>query len=280
MKPLSHFSIKSLTLFSISFLLLDPAYGQIDLSGQWQAVMHEDRDERIPGPALVEYEGIPINEAARRKALSWDPSIYSEPEYQCKPHPADYASRGPSNMRIINEFDPATQELVAIHHRLRWQAPERTIWMDGRPHPPEYAMHTWQGFSTGEWDGNVLTVTTTHLKPGYLRRNGLPRSEKATLVEKFIRHGDYMTQIITIDDPVYLEEPFIRTNNWKIDLYQQITPYECSIVNEVIREPGDIPNFLPGQNPFLTEYAERFNLPMRGVLGGPETIYPSFIEEE
>ena len=55
--------------------------------------------------------------------------------------------------------------------------------MDGRPHPPEYADHTWQGFSTGIWEGNMLTITTTHLKTNYIRRNGVPRSDKATLTE-------------------------------------------------------------------------------------------------
>ena len=47
--------------------------------------------------------------------------------------------------------------------------------------PSAYAQHCWQGFSTGEWDGDMLKVTTTHLKEGWLRRNGVPRSEKATL---------------------------------------------------------------------------------------------------
>ena len=50
----------------------------------------------------------------------------------------------------------------------------RTIWMDGRPHPPEYAPHTFMGFSTGEWNGDILTITTTHIKAGYFRRSGMP----------------------------------------------------------------------------------------------------------
>src|SRR5688572_31214830 len=60
-----------------------------------------------------------------------------------------------------------------------WQAPERWIYMDGRPHPDELAPHTWQGFSTGEWVGQVLKVRTTHLKKGWIRRNGVPRSDLA-----------------------------------------------------------------------------------------------------
>ena len=67
--------------------------------------------------------------------------------------------------------------------------------MDGRPHPPEWAPHTWQGFSTGTWDGDILTVTTTHLKIGWIRRNGIPRSDRATLTEHWIRHDDRLTLV-------------------------------------------------------------------------------------
>ena len=48
---------------------------------------------------------------------------------------------------------------------------DRTIWMDGRPHPSKYAPHTWAGFTTGEWRGSTLVTTTTHLKWGWVRRN-------------------------------------------------------------------------------------------------------------
>ncbi len=114
-------------------------------------------------------------------------------------------------MRIWSEVDPFTQAVVAWHTTLRFMLPQRTIYMDGRPHPSENAPHTWQGFSTGEWEGDMLKVTTTHLKEGWIRRNGLARSEKATLIEYFIRHGDFFTLVSDVKDPVYLTEPFIRT---------------------------------------------------------------------
>ena len=134
-----------------------PAQAQIDITGEWAAVFHEDFEERRPGPEMVEYQGVPINEASRRRALSWSPTLLNIPEHQCKPHPSDYGSRGPSNMRIWKEVDSVSQQLIAYHTRLRWQAPERTIWMDGREHPPENAPHTWQGFSTGHWEGDTLS---------------------------------------------------------------------------------------------------------------------------
>ena len=267
-----------LILLLATMALVIPAQAQIDLSGEWAAVFHEDFDERRPGPEMVEYQGIPINEAARRRALSWSPSLLTLPEHQCKPHPSDYGSRGPSNMRIWKEIDSESQQLIAYHTRIRWQAPERTIWMDGREHPPEHAAHTWQGFSTGHWEGNVLVVRTTHLKQGWARRNGVARSDLAEFTEHFFRHGDYMTQVVIVNDPVYLTEPFIRTNNWKIDLFQQIPPYLCETVTEIDRPQGEVPHYLPGQNPFMGEHAERYNLPVEGVLGGAQTMYPSFIE--
>ena len=268
------------SLFSALFLLILPVStsAQIDISGEWAAVFHEDNEERRPGPEMVEYQGIPINDAARQRALSWSPSLLTLPEHQCKPHPSDYGSRGPSNTRWWKEIDSESQQLIAYHNRIRWQAPERTIWMDGREHPPEYAAHTWQGFSTGHWEGNVLVVRTTHLKQGWARRNGIPRSDQAEYTEYFYRHGDYMTQVVIVNDPVYMTESFIRTNNWRLDLRQQIPPYLCDVVTEIEIERGEVPHYLPGQNPFLTEHAERWGLPMEGVLGGAETMFPSFME--
>ena len=113
------------------------------------------------------------------------------------------------NMRIWEEKDSTSQEVIAWHQHNEWQAQERTIWMDGRPHPPDWAPHTWQGFSTGTWEGDTLVVTTTHLKMAYLERNGVPRSDKATLLEHYIRHGTVLTIVQDVRDPVYTTEPFV-----------------------------------------------------------------------
>ena len=85
-------------------------------------------------------------------------------------------------MRIWSENNPVTLEVVAWHTEMMWMQPRRTIYMDHRAHPADDALHTWQGFSTGEWVGDMLKVTTTHLKEGWIRRNGVPRSDKATMV--------------------------------------------------------------------------------------------------
>ena len=192
-----------------------PAFAQIDLVGEWNSQFHEDQPERVGGPDVGDYSGLPINEAARAMADAWKADILSVPEHQCKPHPADYSPRGPAMMRIWKEVDTASQQVIALHTHISWQAPERTIWMDGRPHPDEFAAHTWQGFSTGTWEGQTLKVVTTHLKKGWIRRNGVPRSDQAELTEYFYRHGDFMTWTVIINDPLYLTEPMIRTSDYR-----------------------------------------------------------------
>jgi glyoxylase-like metal-dependent hydrolase (beta-lactamase superfamily II) len=230
----------------------------------------------VPGPELGDYLGIPINDAARLRAESWDASIQTLPEWQCRPHSADYIWRGPSNLRISKEVDPVSRETTAFH--AEWlRSVDRAIYLDGRPHPPADALHTWAGFSTAKWNGDVLTVTVTHLKEGYLRRNGLPRSDKATLTEHWIRNGDLLTVMTIINDPVYLTEPFVRTTDYELDLRQQVPPYPCGVVQEVDRKKGEIPSFLPGTNPYTTEFATRHKLPIDTTRGGAETMYPDFL---
>ena len=253
-----------------------PALAQVDLSGEWGARFHEDFHERIPGPDIGDYLGLPINDAARLRADSWDASLHTLPEWQCRPHPADYGSRGPADLRISKEVDTATQQLIAYHFHVQWQAQERTVWMDARPRPGDDAAHTWQGFSIGQWEGGQLTVTTTHLKESYLRRNGTPRSDRALLVEHWIRHANILTLVDTVTDPVYLTEPFIRTTNWEFAPEQAIEPYPCEVAEEVSRPDGQIPHHLPGANLFLSEFAKKSGLPLAAARGEAETMYPEY----
>lgn len=270
--------IGSVLLFSGALTAI-PAFAQRDPSGEWAPRFHEDQLERIPGPEIGDYLGIPINAAARLRADTWEADLLELPENQCRPHPSDYAWRGPANLRIWKEIDTATQSTVAYHTHISWQAPERTIWMDGRPHPPDYVAHTWQGFSTGKWEGDMLTVTTDHLKEGWIRRNGIPRSEKAVITEHIIRHDNYLTVAVIINDPVYLTEPFIRTTDFAMDPDQQIAPYPCEPVIEVPHPFGQVPNHLPNANPFLHEFGKRWGVPYDATRGGAETMYPEYMQK-
>ncbi len=251
---------------------------QILMSGEWVPMSHEDAADRGPGPELYDYPGYPINNAARLRAESWDASRLTMQEQQCRVHIAPYIYRGPMALRIWEEKDPDTQQVVAIRHYISTYEQNRTIWMDGRPHPPAYAPHTWMGFSTGKWEGRMLTVTTTHLKMGWLRRNGLAESDEATMVEHFVRHGDLITQSTIITDPVYLTEPVMRTQSFGLNLNQNINwLWPCEYVTEVAnQDPRRVPHYLPGKNPFLKELLDRTHLPEAGVKGGPETAYPEF----
>jgi hypothetical protein len=247
----------------------------IDLSGAWAPEPHE---ESVGNPAIADFLGVPITEAARAVGLAWSPSRVTVPEHQCQVHVAPYIMGGPLNLRIWEERDNQAQKLQSIRMYISTYEQNRTIWMDGRPHPPAAAAHTWMGFSTGNWDGNTLTVYTTHMKQGYLRRNGLPESDQATLIEHFMRHGDYLVHVSEVTDPVTLTEPFVRTQIFhRTPQEGQNWLYPCESVVEIANQPrGAVPNFLPGENPFVAEFAAKYHLPLAATLGGADTMYPEF----
>lgn len=254
-----------------------PATAYLNLSGVWGVNYDEDNPDRIPGPELGDYAGLPINDAARMRADTFDPSLLTLQEYQCRFHPSDYIIQHAA-FRMSEIRDQITQELIALELVTRWGLSHRYIWMDGRPHPPESAKHTMMGFSTGEWEGDNLIVTTSHLNnQGYIRRNGVPRSNDAKLVEYFVRHGNQMNWSVWIDDPAYLEEPFFRNRDYYYDPQDEWPPFPCETVEEIARPEGMIPHFLPGQNRSLKEYAQRRRVPYEAARGGAETMYPDYM---
>jgi hypothetical protein len=275
---------KQVLLFALvlSCVMFRPALAQVipDIDGGWQAIFHEDQLERVPGPELGDYLGLPINAAARAFGEAWSASRLTIPEHQCRAHSSAYIYRGPLNLRIWSERDPNTQQIIAIHQDTSNFQQRRVIWMDGRPHPPEDAAHTWMGFSTGRWEGDMLVVTTTHIKQMWHRRNGLPQSDKIRLTEYFIRHGAVMTYVTHTEDPVYLTEPLVKTTNLRLSqiyLTPQQLLYPCQNVVELASlERGQVPHYMPGENPFLRAFRDRFKLPEIATRGGAETMYPEF----
>lgn len=256
------------------------ALAQADLSGQWTTRRGHEEMAETPG----DYSGIPLNDAGRLKADSWSASILTVPEFQCMPHGADLMWNPPDvtgDMRIWKETRLDNEEVVAYHLLVSWMGQHRTIYMDGRPHPNEYAPHTWMGFSTGRWENNVLTIRTTHLKDRWLRRNGVPRSDKATLTERIVRHGDYITWVSIVEDPVFLTEPVIRSVSYIYDPQRAPFPaFECDIAEEIPRPAGEIPHYLPGENPFMTEWSAKYGLPQEAARGGAATMYPEFMRRQ
>ena len=256
------------------------AVADIDLTGVWFVAYHEDWIEVGTGPDIADYTGLPINDAARERALAWNPSLINQPERQCAQLPLDYTVFW-TNFRIWKDIDPFTQELVAWKSHRQWGEEKQTVWMDGRPHPPPYAPHSYQGFSTGEWDGDKLKITTTHLKESYSRRNGVPRSDRATIVVYYIRHDDHLTVARVVQDPDYLTEPLIHTTNYTKATHYNIPPWKCEIVTELTgKDKGFVPHYFPWKNPYMDEFAEKYHMSRDAALGGADTMYPSYIEQE
>jgi hypothetical protein len=150
------------------------------------------------------------------------------------------------------------------------------IWLDGRPHPSKNAPHDQTGFTTGVWNGNELIATTTHIKTGYIRRNGAPSSDEAVITTHFRRHGDMLTVAMFMDDPVYLTEPYVLTRAYNLSQTPgSIGGPPCIVGDEGVEE-GRVPHYLPGQNPLGDVVTKLFGIPAEAELGGPETMYPEY----
>jgi hypothetical protein len=180
-------------------------------------------------------------------------------------------------LKIWTESKVETQQLIAIHMNAEWMNHHRVIYMDGRPHPSD-APHTFMRFSTGRWDGHTLVVTTTHLHESWLKRNGVRRSDQATSIERFIRHGDYLFQVTQTHDPVYLTEPMFRSVTYQYDpTLPAFRPYPCEPVEEIVRPEGVVPHYLPGTNDQLAHWRELVGIPVEAASGGAQTLYPEYV---
>lgn len=255
-----------------------PALAQEDISGLWEPLIHEDAPQRGNGSLIGDYTGLPLSQANRLRSESWAADMMEVPEWVCRPYSSDdgfYAA--PAQLSIWKEVDKTTQQLIAYHTHIFYHEQEQTIWMDGRPHPPEYALHTWAGFSTGQWEGDTLLYTTTHLKESFIERNGPVRSDRATVRARLRRYGDYLTAVVIVYDPVYLTQPFIRALSWVYDPTMVMRPYPCEEATETVVPRGKVPHYLPGKNAILTEFPAQYGIPPEAALGGAETLYPEYI---
>lgn len=274
--------MRGILTLAIVLAVLPPraAFAQIDITGEWAPLMHEDQPDRLPGPDPVDFTGLPLTDGARQWALSWDASRLSVLEHQCQVHVLPYILSGPTRVRIEAKRDLNSQRIVAFTQYLSLWGQERAIWVDGRAHPPDLAPHSWMGFSTGVWEGNTLVVRSTHIKQGWIRRNGVPQSDLVKTTERFTRHGDVLTYVIYIQDPVYLAEPLVRSRNFVrlsgVNEGQWIAATPCEPAEETTSPPHSVPHYLIGENPFVTEEQKRTEIPEEALLGGEETIYPEY----
>jgi hypothetical protein len=254
-----------------------PASAQIDLTGTWQRVGNDDNGySREP----VDLMGMPLSADGRAKALSYDIAALSATERQCQMYTPYYAIVGPFPLQISRVPDPVTQRLLAWKIEGWGDRDETLIWMDGRPHPSKYAPHTHGGFTTGEWEGDTLTAVNTHFKLGDIKRHRGFSSDRATLTYRFYRHGDLLTVVGILEDPVYLAEPFVLTEIFRLTTNPNNFPLTpCEPIEELPHlheNPALVPHYLPGQHPAMNEVTELYNIPLEAVVGGPETMYPEY----
>lgn len=269
----------SAVVVAVGTLCSSVVHAQFDMTGMWRPLFRNEDGSGLDG----DYAGLPLSAAGRVRAQSWAPENFDVPEWVCRPHVWDFSVEAPAaTMRITADIEDSTQRLISLHGRLSMREQETTIWMDGRSRPPDYARHSWSGFATGEWDGDVLVQTVTHLKEAYIRRWGPMRSDQSTVRIRYKRIGDnYVRATVIIYDPVYLAEPYVRTALvWIDDPKLVMPPYPCEEATETVVEPGTVPHYLPGKNLLPAQdpnVADRFGTPYEARLGGPETMYPEYI---
>jgi len=257
-----------------------PAFAQIDISGSYSNLMHEDYIERGPGSFLGDYTGVPLTDEGRAKALNYTSSQPSTVERQCLAQSPWIMLHRPLGLKIWSEadYDGTVIAWVMGGNYLR---ADIKIWMDGRPHPSPNAQHLSGGFNTGKWEGDTLTVRTTHAKTQWIRRGvGIPGSDQSTFTTHITRHDDLLTLMVIQEDPVYLTEPYIVSRVWRKNprAGQGGGRVICNTANEIPRleDSGIVPHYLQGQNPEEDYMARTFNLPQEAAMGYAETTYPEY----
>ncbi len=149
------------------------------------------------------------------------------------------------------------------------------VFLDGREHPPAEAVHSWGGFSTATWEGDMLRIETSHLKEDYIRRDGAMATDEAQVTSWWIRRGDILTWVNIIHDPTYLEEPLIRSSEYRLTVNSLVPPHPCTAVYEGL-EKGKVPHFQLGENPFLKDIRSRYGVAANAPTGGLDTMYPEY----
>jgi hypothetical protein len=200
------------------------AAAPIDLTGYWVAEITEDWRWRMVTPAKGDYQSIPITAAAQKVADAWDPAKDEAAGEQCKSYGAPALMRTPTHLNITWQDDNTLKvqtdygTQTRLLHFGNWKSPGAAV--------------TWQGDSVARWDtpqgrgGNpparsgTLVVETSRLRPGYLRKNGVPYSANTTMTEywdliKEPTGAQRILIVIVVEDPLYLQAPWIVPVHFK-----------------------------------------------------------------
>jgi len=197
------------------------AAAPVDLTGQWVSVVTEDWRYRMVTPAKGDYASVPLNPDGRKTADTWDPAKDEAAGNQCKSYGAPAIMRVPGRVRV----SWADDETMKIETDAGTQT--RMFYFKD----PKSQGGDWQGVSAASWDiigggrggpvrGGSLKVVTNKLKAGYLRKNGVPYSDKTVVTEYYDRtnepNGDSWLIVTTVvDDPTNLNQPFITSTHFK-----------------------------------------------------------------
>ena len=247
---------------------------QIDLTGSWLPLSTEDvSNDTYP----VDYMALPLSDEGRVRALSYNESQLSMIDRQCEGRPVWYFVQGPFGFTLWRNTDPTKGQATSYTIGAWENRLPMTIWMDGRPQPSKYAEHSRAGFTTGRWEGNTLVATTTNMKASYIRKNGPPMSDHATVTTRYFRHGDLLTVLLVIEDPYYLAEPYTITKTFERSPTEITTVGPpCISTFEGTALDAPTPHWNPDKNPFVDELTKKWGIPREVVLGYPETLYPDY----
>jgi hypothetical protein len=194
----------------------------IDLTGYWVSYVTENWRYRMVTPPKGEYRRIPASPAALPLINSWDPAADDRAGNQCKSYGAGAIMSVPGRLHITWQN--------ADTLRIETDAGMQTRLFHFSPGASSSEPRSWQGESTATWEpatggdrgggGGSLRVVTSNLRAGYLRKNGVPYSERATVTEHFdvapLPDGGRLLLVTTIvEDPVYLTGPYIVSPHFK-----------------------------------------------------------------
>jgi len=201
-----------------------------DLTGTWVSVVAEHWHLRMLVPPKGQFTMLPLNPEARQIASAWDPAKEPAGDAQCKGYGAAALMRIPGRLNISWTDDTTLRMDIDSGTQTR-------VFHFGGAVPANQAP-TWQGYSVANWEGipgaelrartagaaedvrGGLQVTTTHMRPGYLRKNGVPYSANARVEEHFDRFtepngDDWLVVDSIVTDPAYLTGPYITSVAFK-----------------------------------------------------------------
>jgi hypothetical protein len=203
----------------------------VDLTGYWVSVVTEDYRWRMMTPLKGDAASVPINAEGRKIVDAWDPAKDEAAGLACKAYGAAGIMRVPGRVHITWQ-DDNTLKLETD------QGQQTRIFSFGEAQKGE---PSWQGASVARWEGGggrgpagvplglaprqnqrsrSLEVVTTNLREGYLRKNGVPYSDRTTVTEYYDLfkepNGDtWFTVMTVVNDPKYLAVPFVTTSDFK-----------------------------------------------------------------